>query len=99
MNLINLSQRRSFKEEQISCVAQPPGAAEFTDCISSDEYDSFNECLGYDTKQYDDEASLRLELWETRGTPSLPLLPGSLWPGVVAPDRFLYMGQIEMFDI
>ena len=27
----------------------------------------------------------------------MPLLPGSLWSGVVAPDRV--MDQIEMFDI
>ena len=27
------------------------------------------------------------------------LFPGSLWPGVVAPDRALSMGQIELFDI
>ena len=29
-------------------------------------------------------------------TPSLPTLPGPLWPGVVAPDRVLSMGQIEL---
>ena len=29
-------------------------------------------------------------------TPSLPLLPGSLWPGIVAPDRTLSMGWIEL---
>ena len=28
-------------------------------------------------------------------TPSLPLLPDPLWPGVVEPDRVLSMGQIE----
>ena len=28
-----------------------------------------------------------LELWGMRSTPSLPLLPGPLWPGVVAPDK------------
>ena len=27
---------------------------------------------------------------------SLPLLPGPLWPGVVALDRVLSMGQIEL---
>ena len=37
-----------------------------------------------------------LELWGMRCTPSLPLLPGPLWPGVVAPDRVLSMGQIEL---
>ena len=35
-----------------------------------------------------------LEVWGMRSTPSLPSLPGSLWPGVVAPDRALSMGQI-----
>ena len=32
-------------------------------------------------------------------TPSLVLLPSLLWPRVVAPDRFLSMGQIQLFDI
>ena len=30
---------------------------------------------------------------------SLSLLPGPLWPEVVAPDRVLSMGQIELFNI
>ena len=37
-----------------------------------------------------------LELWGMQSTPSLPSLPGPLWPGVVAPDRALSMGQIEL---
>ena len=37
-----------------------------------------------------------LELWEMRSTPSLPAFPGPLWPAVVAPDRVLPIGQIEM---
>ena len=40
-----------------------------------------------------------LELWGTRSTPILPLFPGPLWPGDVAPDRVLSMGLIELFDI
>ena len=28
-----------------------------------------------------------LRLWEMRSIPSLPLLPGPLWPGMVAPDK------------
>ena len=31
-----------------------------------------------------------------KSTPSLPSLPGPLRPGVVAPHRALYMGQIEL---
>ena len=34
-----------------------------------------------------------------RSTCSLPLLPGPFWPGVVAPERVLSMGQKELFDI
>ena len=33
-----------------------------------------------------------LGLWEIWSTPSLPLLPGPLWPGMVAHDRALFMG-------
>ena len=33
-----------------------------------------------------------LELWGMRSTPSVPLLPGTLWPGMVSPDRGLSRG-------
>ena len=39
---------------------------------------------------------MMLELKGMRSTPSLPSFPGPLWPGVVAPDRVLSMGQIEL---
>ena len=51
-----------------------------------------NECPGNDTKQSDGEVSVMLELWGMLSTPSWLLLPGTLWPGVVAPDRALSMG-------
>ena len=51
-----------------------------------------NECPEYDTKQSDGEVLAMLELWGMRSTPSLPSLPGPLWPGVVAPDKALSMG-------
>ena len=51
---------------------------------------------GYDTKLSDGEVSVMLELWGMWSTSSLPSLPGPLWPGVVAPDRVLSMGQIEL---
>ena len=54
-----------------------------------------NKCPGYDTKQSDGETSVMLELWEMWNTSSLSLLPGPLWPRVVAPDRVQSMGQIE----
>ena len=53
----------------------------------------------YDIKQSDGEAPVMLELWVIRRTPSLPLLPGPLWPTVVALNRVLFMGQREPFDI
>ena len=31
-----------------------------------------------------------------QNTPLLPSLPGPLWSGVVAPDRVLSIGQIEL---
>ena len=51
-----------------------------------------NKCPVYDTKQSDDHVPAMLELWGMWSTPLLPLLPGQLWPGVVAPDRALSMG-------
>ena len=36
------------------------------------------------------------ELWGMQRIPLLPLLPGPLWPLVVAPDRVLSMGQIKV---
>ncbi len=54
---------------------------------------------GYDTKQSDGEAPVMMELGGMRHSPLLPPLPGSFWPGDVSPDRVLYMGQIESFDI
>ena len=53
------------------------------------------ECPGYDIKQSDGEAPA-LEVWGMWSTLSLPLLPGPLWPKVVAPDRVLSMGQITV---
>ena len=37
-----------------------------------------------------------LELRRMGSSPWLPLLPGPLWPGVVAFDRALSMDQIEL---
>ena len=46
------------------------------------------------TLNTDDEVPVML--WGMQSTPSLPSLPGPLWWGVVAPDRVLSMGQIEL---
>ena len=72
-------------------------AVEYNNCISAVEFDppthTHNECPEYDIKQSDEEAPVMLELWST---PSLLLLPGPLWPRVVAPDWVLSMGQAEL---
>ena len=55
-----------------------------------------NACPGYDTKQSDSAVAVLLELWWMLSISSLPSLPGPLWTRVVAPDRVLSMGQIEL---
>ena len=57
---------------------------------------SLNECPGYDTKQCDGEVPVMLGYGGMWSTPSLPSLSDSLKPRVVAPDRALSMGQIEL---
>ena len=63
-------------------IAQSAGAVQYT-----------NKCPGYRIKQSDVEIPAMMALWGMRSTPLLPLLPGPLWPGVVAPDRVLSIGQ------
>ena len=55
-----------------------------------------NECHGYNTKGSDGEAQVMPKLWGMQINPSLPLLPGPLWPRVIAPDRVLSMEEIEL---
>ena len=55
-----------------------------------------NEYPGYDTKQSEGEVPVMRELLGMQSIPSLPLLPGSPWPRVVAADRVLSMGQTEL---
>ena len=72
------------------------GAAKYTDCIFAEGQHFPNECPRHDTKQSDGEASVMLEIWGVWSTPSLPSLSGSLRLEVVASDRDLTMGQIEL---
>ena len=74
-------------------VVQSTGSVEYTDCFSAEGSHIYNnECPGYDTKKSDDEVPVKLEICGMQSTSSLP----SLWPGVVAPDRVLSMGQIKL---
>ena len=40
--------------------------------------------------------NLMVELWGMWSTPLLTSLLGPFWPGVIAPDRVLSIGQIEL---
>ena len=79
-------------------MAQSAGAAEYTDCISAEEWNLShpNEYPGYDTRQSDGEVSVMLDVWGMRSTPSLKSLPAPLWPEVEVPNRIFSMGQIEL---
>ena len=69
-------------------IAQLAGALEYTNCTSAEgERPSPQRVSWYDTKQSDGEVPVMFELWGMRSTLLLPSLPGSLWPGVVAPDK------------
>ena len=81
----------------MSLTAQSARTIEYTDCISAErKAPSTNntECPGYNTKKSDGEAPVMLELWGIRSTLSLPSFPGLLLPGVVLPERALFMGYI-----
>ena len=69
-----------------------PGAVEYTDPLQRGKTPAPNEFHGYDTKHSNSEVPVMLELWGMRRTPTLPLLPGPLWTGIVAPDRALSIG-------
>ena len=53
----------------------------------------------YDIKQSGGEVPVMLELYRKWIIASLPLFLDSFWPGVIAPNRVLSMGLIELFDI
>ena len=80
-------------------IAQLAGAVDDNNCISAEGQDSTMYVLDITQKKSDGEAPVILELWGMWNIPSLPLLPGPLCLGVVAPDRVLSMGQIELFEI
>ena len=80
----------SNRNPPICPLAQPAGVVEYTDCTSAEgQHPPSNECPRYDTKQSDGEVPVMLRLWGMQSTPSLPLLPGPLWPGVVASDLWV----------
>ena len=79
-------------------MVQLAGAAEYTDCIFAEREDSSNKSTAYDTKQSAAEAPL-MDLLGMPSDPLLTSLPGTLWPGVVAPDRVLFIVLIEQYCV
>ena len=86
----------SFYLPPLSLVVQSAADVEYTDWVSAEGQDSLNECPGYDTQQSDGKVPVILELYEMWSIPSLPSLPGPFYPGVVAPDKVLSMGLLEL---
>ena len=99
----NITYLQKMEEHKIldtkAITVQSTRAIEYTNCIPVEGYDSPNEYPRYDIKQPDGKAPVMLKLWEKQSTPSLPVLPGPLWPRMIALHRILCMGQIEWFDI
>ena len=75
------------------------GAVEYETAFLQMEKSPHQRVSWYDTKQSEGVASVILEIWGILSTPLLPLLQGLLWLPVVAYDRVLSMGRIELFDI
>ena len=57
---------------------------------------SHKECPNYDTKKSNGEVPIMLGALGNAEYSSSAITPSLLWPGVVAPDRVLFMGQIEL---
>ena len=78
-------------------IAQSARFVGYTDCISEEGLDpSPTTVLDMTLTKPGDEVPVIVELWGMQSTPSLPSLPGPLCFGVVAPNRVLSMGQIEL---
>ena len=69
-----------------------------TALLQRDKPPPLNECHKYDTKLSNGEAPVLLELWRMWSTPSLTLLLGPHYPGVVATVMVISMDQIELFN-
>ena len=72
-------------------LAQSAGAAEYIDWIFAEGKTSASSVQDMTLNNL----MVRFQYCWSFGE-CIPLLPGPLWPGVVAPDRVLSMGQIEL---
>ena len=74
---------------------QAAATVEYPEYISADR--PHNECPAM-TQNYQMGRASVLELWGMWRTPSLSLLLGLLWPGLVVPGSVPSMCQIELFN-
>ena len=97
--ILKFSSKICLNEFWCLIFGQLTGAVKYSNCISAEGWDPPTPIKypEYDIKPSDDEASA-LQLWEIWRTSSLLLLPGPLWPWMVALDGVLSMGQIELFN-
>ena len=72
-------------------LAKSIGAVEIIECFPAERKSSPNECPDYDTKQFNGEFPVRLEILGMQSTRALQSLPGPLWYLVVAPKTALRM--------
>ena len=85
-----------LKIKGIPILAGRAGAKYYIDFISEEGQDSpITSVLNMTLNNL----IVMLELWEMRSSLLWPSLPGPLWPGAVAPDRVLSMGQIELYFV
>ena len=80
-------------------VTQSAWAVEYINYFSAEGKPLLNPYLVYESKQSDGEVPVMLELWAMWSIPLLSSLPGSLWLGLVTPDRVLSIGQIEVNSV
>ena len=74
-------------------LAQSAGTIEYTNCISAEGKTPPISVLDITL------SNLMVRLWRMLSTPLLPSHPDPPWPKVLAPDRVLSMGKIELFDL
>ena len=77
-------------------MTESAGAVEYTDCFSAEGNDFPIESLGYNSRQFDGQAPVMVEIWGIRSTPLLTAPPGPPWLEVVALGRVLSLGQKEL---
>ena len=84
--------RQLGSDHGIEKLGSDHGVGKLTTPLQTGKTPPHNDSPGYYTKQSDGEVPVMLGPWGIQSTPSLPLPPGPLWAGVVAPDRAAPMG-------